>query len=197
MERNAALLIVDVQNDFCPNGALPVPDGDRVVAPLNRALERFATAGRPVLASRDWHLPTTKHFQEHGGIWPVHCLQGSPGAAFHPDLRLPSDTVVLSKGIDTEQDGYSAFEALADDGRTLEEVLTSQGVRHLYVGGLASDYCVRSSVLDALRLGFSVTVLTDGVAGVDVQPGDSARAVAELGRAGAQFCTVDELLESH
>lgn len=195
MERNAALLIVDVQNDFCPNGTLPVPDGDRVVAPLNRAAERFATAGRPVLASRDWHLQVTKHFREYGGVWPVHCVQGSPGAAFHPELRLPPDTVVLSKGIDPEQDGYSAFEAITDDGRTMEEVLTSQGVRHLYVGGLASDYCVRSSVLDALRLGFSVTVLSDGVAGVDVQPGDSTRALAEMSRAGAHFCTVDELLE--
>src|SRR6185369_11744973 len=133
---------------------------------------------------------------EQGGIWPAHCLQGSPGASFHPDLRLPMGTVVLSKGIDPEQDAYSAFEAVTEDGRTLEEVLTSQGVRHLYVGGLASDYCVRSSVLEALRLGFSVTVLSDGVAGVNVQPGDSARAVAEMGRAGAQFCTVDELLES-
>lgn len=196
MERNAALLVVDVQNDFCHNGALPVPDGERVVAPLNRALECFAKAGRPVLASRDWHPPATKHFQEYGGAWPVHCLQGTPGAAFHPELKLPPGTVVLSKGIDPKQDGYSAFEAVADDGRTLDEVLTSQGVRHLYIGGLASDYCVRSSVLDALRLDFCVTVLSDGVAGVDVQPGDSARALEEMSRAGAHFCTVDELLES-
>lgn len=193
MERNAALLIVDVQNDFCPNGALAVADGDRVVAPLNRALECFVAAGRLVLASRDWHPPATKHFQEYGGVWPVHCVQGTPGAAFHAELRLPPETVVLSKGIDPEQDGYSAFEAVADDGRTLVEVLTSQAVGHLYVGGLASDYCVRSSVLDALRLGFSVTVLSDGIAGVDVQPGDSTRALEEISRAGAHFCTVDEL----
>ena len=193
MERNAALLIVDVQNDFCPNGALAVPDGDRVVAPLNHALELFAEAGSLVLASRDWHPPITKHFLEYGGTWPVHCVQGTPGADLHPELRLPAETIVLSKGIDPEQDGYSAFEAVADDGRALQEVLASQGVRHQYIGGLASDYCVRSTTLDALRLGFCVTVLSDAVAGVDVQPGDSTRAVTEMGRAGAHFCTVDEL----
>lgn len=196
MEQNAALLIVDVQNDFCPNGALSVPDGDRVVAPLNRAAELFAACGRPVLASRDWHPPATKHFQKYGGVWPVHCVQGTTGAAFHPDLRLPLDTVVLSKGIDPEQDGYTAFEAVADDGKTLEEVLALMGVHHLYIGGLATDYCVRYSVRDALRLGFAVTVLSDAVAGVDVKPGDSARAMEEMNRAGAHFCTVDELVES-
>jgi len=194
MEQNSALLVVDVQNDFCPNGALSVPAGDKVVAPLNRAIELFATAGRLVLASRDWHPLVTKHFQDYGGAWPVHCVQGTPGAAFHPELRLPTETIVLSKGIDPERDGYSAFEAIAEDGKTLEEVLSAQGVRHLYIGGLASDYCIRTTALDALHMGFSVTVLSDGIAGVDVKPGDSARALEEISRAGAQFCTVDELL---
>src|SRR5690349_17714566 len=104
MDKDAALLIVDVQNDFCPNGALAVPGGDRVVEPLNRAAERFAAAGLPVLASRDWHPPVTRHFREYGGSWPPHCVQGSPGAAFHSGLRLPAGTVVLSKGADPEQD---------------------------------------------------------------------------------------------
>ncbi len=190
VERDAALLIVDVQNDFCPNGALPVPQGDRVVAPLSRAAERFALEGLPVLASRDWHPTVTKHFQPYGGSWPVHCVQGSEGAAFHPGLRLPPETVVISKGIDPELDGYSAFEAVTDNGTPLAELLAGLGVRRLYVGGLATDYCVRSSVLDALRLGFEVTVLTDGIAGVEVNPGDSERALEEMERAGARFCGV-------
>lgn len=194
--RDAALLIVDLQNDFCPDGALPVPGGDRVVEPLNRAAKRFAAAGLPVLASRDWHPPETKHFRESGGLWPPHCVQGSAGGAFHPDLRLPEGSVVISKGADPERDSYSAFEAATEDGRVLMELLAARGVRHIFVGGLATDYCVRSSVLDALKAGFAVTVLTDAVAGVDVNPGDSARAMEEMKQAGAQFSTVDELMNS-
>lgn len=192
MERDAALLIVDVQNDFCPGGALPVPDGDRVVEPLNRAAGAFAAEGLPVVASRDWHPARTRHFRECGGVWPVHCVQGSSGAAFHPDLRLPPGTVVVSKGGDPEQDSYSAFEAASDDGVVLGDLLKGLGVRRLYVGGLATDYCVRASVLDALRSGLDVTVLTDAIAGVDVTPGDSDRALEEMKRAGARFGTVAE-----
>jgi len=193
-EKGAALLIVDIQNDFCQGGALPVPDGDRVVEPLNRAAERFAAAGLPVLATRDWHPPITRHFREHGGLWPPHCVQGSAGAAFHPDLRLPEGTLVISKGIDPERDSYSAFEAVTDDGRSLSEYLAAEAVRHIYIGGLTTDYCVRFTALEALQAGFEVTVLTDVVAGVDVNPGDSARAMEEMGRAGARFSTVEELL---
>jgi len=190
MERDAALLIVDVQNDFCPNGALPVPDGDRVVEPLNRAAGIFAAEGLPVLASRDWHPAVTRHFRQYGGSWPVHCVQGTPGAAFHPALRLPLGTVVVSKGGDPEQDGYSAFEAADDAGIPLARLLAGMGVRRLYMGGLATDYCVRSSALDALRFGLGVTVLTDAIAGVDINPGDSDRALEEMRQAGARFCTV-------
>ena len=193
VERDTALLIVDVQNDFCPNGALPVPDGDRVVEPLNRAAQLFAAAGLPVLASRDWHPPVTKHFRQYGGSWPVHCVQGSEGAAFHPDLRLPPGTVMISKGTDPEWDSYSAFEAVTDKGIQLTALLASLGVRHLYIGGLATDYCVSFTARDALRAGLAVTVLTDAVAGVDVNRGDSARAMEEMKQAGARFCTVDDL----
>jgi nicotinamidase/pyrazinamidase len=196
MEKDAALLVVDVQNDFCPSGALPVPDGDRVVEPLNRAMERFAAAGLPVIASRDWHPPVTKHFQKYGGLWPPHCVQGTPGAAFHPGLRLPQGTIIISKGTDPEQDSYSAFEALTDAGQSLTELLSALGIRHLYVGGLATDYCVRSSVLDALRLGISVALFSDAVAGVDVTPGDSNRALEEMRQAGVHFCTLEDLERS-
>jgi len=193
MERDAALLIVDVQNDFCPGGALPVAAGDRVVEPLNRAAKLFAAAGLTVLASRDWHPPISSHFRGYGGIWPPHCVQGNSGADFHPGLRLPPRTVVISKGSDPGSDGYSAFDGRGDDGRTLEEILESLGVRQLYIGGLASDYCVRSTALDAHQAGFEVTVLSDAIAGVDVSAGDSQRALEELGKAGVKFCTVDEL----
>lgn len=193
MERNGALLIVDVQNDFCPGGALGVPEGDRVVEPLSRAAQRFAEAGLPVFASRDWHPAATGHFKEYGGIWPPHCVQGSPGAGFHPGLRLPAGTVIISKGIAPDSDSYSAFEGTRDDGATLGSCLAVLGVTHLYVGGLATDYCVRSSVLDALQAGLKVTVLTDCVAGVDLKPGDSERALEEMILAGAQLVTVDAL----
>jgi nicotinamidase/pyrazinamidase len=188
-----ALLIVDVQNDFCPGGALAVAAGDRVVAPLNHVATRFAERGRPVYASRDWHPPDTQHFKEFGGPWPVHCLAQSPGAAFHPGLTLPRDAIVITKGQDRRDHGYSAFEGTTGDGGTLADDLRGRGVDHLYVGGLATDYCVRQSVLDALKHGLRVTVLRDAIAGVDVTPGDADRAVEEMKTAGAEFAESETL----
>jgi len=190
---DTALLIVDVQNDFCPGGALAIAGGDRVVAPLNRLAAHCAAQGMPVLASRDWHPSRTRHFREYGGAWPPHCVQGTPGAEFHPGLRLPAGSVVLSKGSDPEEDSYSAFDAVTEDGRHLTDLLKELGVRRLLIGGLATDYCVRCTVLDACRAGLAATVLTDAVAGVDVAPGDSERALAEMALAGAQLCRTDEL----
>lgn len=187
MATGSALLLIDVQNDFCPGGALAVPDGGRVVDALNRHLETAAAKGWPVFASRDWHPPVTRHFSAYGGEWPVHCVAGSHGAAFHPNLHLPASAVIVSKGQDPERPGYSAMEAVSDDGRTLPALLESSGIEHVYVGGLATDYCVRQTVLDALAAGLEVTVLRDAIAGVDVRPGDSARAIAEMERAGASF----------
>ncbi len=185
-EPEAALLLVDVQNDFCPGGALPVAEGDRVVPVLNEWTRAFVAAGRPVFASRDWHPADSVHFAAGGGPWPPHCVQGTPGADFHPDLELPSAVVVLSKGTNpAESGGYSAFEARDEAGRTLAERLRAAGVRTLYVGGLATDYCVRASVLDARQEGLQVKVIAEGIRGVDVQPGDSARALAEMQSAGA------------
>lgn len=192
MKKGAALLIVDVQNDFCPGGALPVPDGDRVVEPLSLVAGFFAAAGLPVLASRDWHPPVTKHFSGFGGVWPPHCVQESSGAAFHPALRLPKGALVISKGGDPDSDSYSAFDGRSADGRSLGEILTTLGVGHLYVGGLATDYCVRSSVLDARKAGLEVTLLTDAVAGVEISAGDSEKALQEMERAGAGFSTTED-----
>ena len=181
----AALLLVDVQNDFCPGGALAVREGDQVVAPLNREIERFRAAGRPVVASRDWHPAETTHFVARGGKWPPHCVADQPGAAFHADLRLPPETIVVSKGTGPTEDAYSAFEARDERGRPLADVLRQAGVEHLVIGGLATDYCVRASALDALRHGYRVTVLREAVRGVDLTPGDSERALEELRAAGA------------
>lgn len=193
MHEKAALLIVDIQNDFCPGGALQIVDGDRVIAPVNRAAQQFAAARLPVLASRDWHPAVTRHFRDYGGIWPVHCVQGTGGAAFHPALRLPEGTVVLSKGIDPELAGYSAFEGVTDDGRPLAELLSELEVRRLYICGLATDYCVLCTTREALRDGFEVTVLTDAVAGVDLIPGESANALEDMKKAGARLTTVEDL----
>jgi nicotinamidase/pyrazinamidase len=180
------LLVVDVQNDFCPGGALAVAAGNEVVAALNGYLEDAAAHGVPVYASRDWHPPETSHFERFGGIWPVHCVQDSPGARFHPDLHLPAAASVISKGDRPDVHGYSAFDGHTADGTTLADELRQHGVTHLFVGGLATDYCVKHSVLDALAAGLQVTVLEDAIAGVDVQPGDSARALEEMRAKGAE-----------
>ena len=193
MEKDAALLIVDVQIDFCPGGALPVAGGDRVVEQLNRAAQLFTAAGLPVLVSRDWHPPASGHFSGYGGLWPPHCVQGTHGADFHPDLYLPPGTLIISKGSDPGSDGYSAFEGRGENGETLMEILELLGVEHLYIGGLASDYCIRSTALDAILEGLAVTVLSDAIAGADISPGDSLRALEEMDRAGVEFCAVDDL----
>jgi nicotinamidase/pyrazinamidase len=194
MNKDAALLIIDVQNDFCTNGALEVSGGERVIEPLNRAADFFAAADLPVLASRDWHPPVTRHFSGYGGVWPPHCVQECSGAAFHPALRLPQGTLIISKGMDPDSDSYSAFDGISADGLSLQEILAELQVRHLYIGGLATDYCVCSSVLDARKAGFEVTVLDDAIAGVDVVSGDSEKARQKMIDAGVSFCPTDEAL---
>lgn len=193
MAEGDALLIVDVQNDFCPGGSLAVPEGDRVVPVLNAYVEAFRARGLPVYASRDWHPAETSHFEAGGGPWPPHCVAGSEGAAFHRDLALGEDATVLSKGRDPTDDGYSAFEAESDEGRRLGESLKERGVRRLFVGGLATDYCVRASVLDAAAQGFRPVLLLDAVRGIDVREGDQAAALDEMLRAGARTATLRTL----
>jgi len=180
-----ALVVVDVQNDFCPGGALAVPEGDRVVPVLNRYAERFAARGAPVFASRDWHPARTTHFAEYGGAWPPHCVQETPGAALHAALRLPAGAEVVSKGTGAEEDAYSCFQARAADGTDFSALLARRGIRRLFVGGLATDYCVKATALDARRAGLEVVVLEDAVRAVDVAPGDGERALAEMTAAGA------------
>jgi nicotinamidase/pyrazinamidase len=184
---HAALLILDVQNDFCAGGTLAVQGSDGVVHSLNRYIQEAVARGMPIYASRDWHPARSTHFASYGGVWPVHCVQGTAGARFHPSLRLPPTTIVISKGEDPEGHGYSAFEGRTSDGTLLFDRICKDEITHLYVGGLATDYCVKASVLDALSAGLKVTVLQDAVAGVDVHAGDSSRAIDEMRRGGASF----------
>jgi nicotinamidase/pyrazinamidase len=186
-DHRSALLVVDVQKDFCSGGALPVPNGDRVVPVLNRYIADATTRGVPIYASRDWHPPVTSHFRQYGGEWPAHCVQNSDGARFHPDLQLPRSTIVISKGEVPDRHGYSAFEGHTPDGKTFITDLQARKVDHLFVGGLATDYCVEHSVVDALRAGLKVTVLRDAIAGVDARAGDSDRAITRMRNAGAEI----------
>jgi len=176
-----ALIVVDVQNDFCPGGSLAVAHGDEVIDPLNRLIEEFLENGEPVFKTRDWHLPTTKHFQAYGGTWPVHCVQNTPGAEFHPRLIDDKHIRVISKGLGDE-DCYSGF-----DGTDLALQLQRLGIEEIWVAGLATDYCVKNTVLDGLREGFRVKVIEDAMRAVDVQPGDGERALAEMSAAGAEL----------
>jgi len=182
----AALLIVDVQKDFCPGGALPAPDGDGIIPALNEHLAEARERDMPVYASRDWHPAVTSHFKEYGGEWPPHCVQGTEGAQFHGDLKLPADAIVISKGDDASRAGYSAFDGRTKDGTTLLHDLHDRRVTRLYVGGIATDYCVKATALDALQAGLDVRVLRDAITGIDVRPGDARRALEEMSRNGAQ-----------
>ena len=180
MQRGDALLIVDVQNDFCPGGALAVSEGDQVVPVLNEWIEQAQRDGVPVYASRDWHPASHISFTERGGPWPPHCVQGTSGAAFHPGLRLPSNVEIISKADKLEEDSYSAF-----GGTDLAERLRRAGVSRVWIGGLTQDYCVRETSLDAIREGFEVHVIVEGTRAVNVSPGDGRRALDDIRRAGA------------
>jgi nicotinamidase/pyrazinamidase len=180
-DKKRALIVVDVQNDFCPGGALAVAHGDEVVAPLNKMIEEFLERGEPVFKSRDWHPEKTKHFAAYGGTWPVHCVQNTKGAEFHPDLIDDMHIRVISKGLGDE-DSYSAF-----DGTDLALQLRRLGVDEVWVGGLATDYCVKNTVLDALKEGFHVKALKNAMRPVEMDPGDGQRAIEEMEAAGAEI----------
>jgi nicotinamidase/pyrazinamidase len=173
-----ALIVVDVQNDFCPGGALAVPHGDAVIEPLNWLMRQHDV----VVATRDWHPPDHSSFAEQGGPWPVHCVQDTHGAQLRSDLDRDALDAVINKGQDRETEGYSGFE-----GTDLERILRERGVERVHVGGLALDYCVKNTALDALRKGFPVTVHLAATRAVNLQEGDRERAVEELRAAGAEI----------
>lgn len=184
-----ALVVVDVQRDFCPGGALPAAGCARIIPRINAYLVEAQQLGLPIYASRDWHPAVTAHFKPYGGEWPPHCVQGSAGAEFHPGLELPASATIISKGHDPDRPGYSAFDGLTADGRTFLTDLRHRHLETLYVAGLTTEYCVKQTTLDALRAGLRVSVLTDAIAGIDAHPGDVDRALTEMARAGAELTT--------
>ena len=189
---DTALIVVDVQNDFAdPGGSLCVPGGEAIVAAINReiALARFHAA--MVAATQDWHPPSTPHFAKDGGLWPVHCVGGTWGAELHPTLELPDDVPRVRKGVHGE-DGYSGFTMRDPDGGAtmateLEGLLRAADIQRVVVVGLATDYCVKATALDAAALGFETAVLTDAIAAVDLETGDGGRALDELALAGVEL----------
>lgn len=177
------LLIVDLQNDFCPKGALPTPHGDRIVFVINKVLDRFDF----VLASKDWHPINSIHFE----TWPVHCVRGTPGAELHPDLDTSKLDMVFLKGTDNKDDGYSAFEATNEN---LVEYLRDKRISELYVAGLTTEYCVKQTVLDALRFGFKTFLIEDAIQGIGKNENDVPRAIAEMKKAGASIVNTGDFV---
>jgi nicotinamidase/pyrazinamidase len=180
-----ALLIIDFQNDFTSGGALEVPDGDEIAEPVKRLAGRFEI----VMATRDWHPPDHASFETQGGPWPIHCVRGTPGAEFHPAMDEVAVDEVVDVGREREDEGYSGFEK-----SELANLLRDRGVDRVYVTGLATDYCVRASAIDACREGFDTTVVEDAIRAVNVNPDDGGRAIREMKEAGAKVATSDEVL---
>jgi nicotinamidase/pyrazinamidase len=187
---NTSLIVADVQNDFAdPKGSLHVPDGERIVPVVNEEIDRAVRAGSLVVTTQDWHPESTPHFQKDGGIWPVHCVQATWGAELHPDLAVAGPSVRKGQG---GEDGYSAFTVRdpitgVTTPTPLEPMLRQRGIEELAVCGLATDYCVLETVLDARRLGFPTTVLSAGIRAVDLQPGDGNRAIERMRESGARI----------
>ena len=187
--KNDALIVVDVQNDFCPGGALPVPKGDEVVPVLNEYINLFEKAKSNIVATRDWHPSNHISFKSQGGPWPPHCVQNTEGAKFHPDLKLPRRTIVVSKAMNPLKENYSPFET-----PELKSILKKEGVIRVFVGGLATDYCVKQTILDALELGFHSVLLTDAIAAINADSGDEVRAIDEMTKNGAEQAIITDFL---
>lgn len=181
---DTALILVDVQNDFCPGGSLAIPSGDEVVWPLNHEVTGARNNGWMIIAGRDWHPEVSKHFKDFGGVWPIHCVQNTEGARFHPDLDTEG-AIIISKGMDPDNvDSYSEFLGITEDGKTLEQLLRESGVTRVLVGGLATDFCVKATAIDAANLGFETYILRH--ASRPVFPGEAGElaAIKEMYDAG-------------
>lgn len=185
------LLVTDIQIDFLPGGALPIANGDEIIPVINEYIKHFEDAKSPIIASRDWHPPNHISFKAQGGPWPPHCVQGTEGAMFSPNLKLPKSTIIVSKATDPNREAYSAF-----DGTNLANELQRLNAKRLFVSGLATDYCVVNTVLDALKLGFETIVLMDATLGINVNPGDVDRAIEAMKKSGAQQATDADFLEA-
>ena len=181
-----ALIVVDVQNDFLPGGALAVPDGDKIIPPLNEYLRQFEERNLPIFATRDWHPPDHSSFKPQGGLWPVHCVAGTEGAAFPAALALPPSTTIVSKGGAQMQHSYSGF-----GGTDLAVELHRKDVKRVFIGGLATEYCVLNTALDALHEGFAVVLLEDAISAIDVHPNDGLAAIESLRADGVELATLE------
>lgn len=177
----AALTVVDMQRDFMPRGSLAVPNADKIIPTLNDYVHLFQERGELVVFTRDWHPKEHISFVTEGGAWPEHCVQGTAGAQIEPTLSFPSLCLLVSKATSPGKEAYSGF-----DATDLANMLKALGVTRLFVGGVATDYCVKSTVLDAIKSGFETLLLNDAIRGVDLKPGDSERAVEEMKKAGAR-----------
>lgn len=184
----SALIVVDVQRDFCKGGTLEVPEGDEVVEPLNKYIEVFEKTKNIVIFTRDWHPPDHISFRERGGPWPPHCIKNTRGAEFHPKLNFPSIAIVVSKASERDKEAYSGFENTG-----LQELLKELRIEKVFVGGLATDYCVKNTVLDALKFGFITYLLVDAIRGVNVNPKDSELAIDEMKKRGAILVVFEEV----
>jgi nicotinamidase/pyrazinamidase len=180
-KKGDALIVVDIQNDFLPGGSLAVPGGDEVVPVLNRYIDLFDSAALPVFATRDWHPPNHCSFKSQGGPWPPHCIQGTPGAAFAPGLKLPDNAIIISSATNPEYEAYSGFE-----GTNLAAQLREHQVKRVWIGGLATEYCVLSTVRDAVAEGFTTLWLRDASRAINVSPGDDLAAEREMTALGVR-----------
>ena len=187
---DAALILVDIQNDFCPGGALAVNEGDQIVPAVNRLIPEFPL----VISTQDWHPENHISFKEQGGPWPPHCVQGTRGAELHSDLKTDTIAHYLRKASSPDKDDYSEFAGKDDRGRSLDQVLKSHRVKKLYAVGLATDYCVLETVIDGLRLGYEVYAVTDAMRAVNVNPADGEKALQKMASSGAHLVTSDEVL---
>jgi nicotinamidase/pyrazinamidase len=186
-----ALILVDIQNDFCPGGSLAVPEGDQIVEVVNN----LAPAFHFVAATCDWHPPNHVSFKQQGGAWPPHCVQGTPGADLHPNLDQSNVDLIVRKGYSPDKDTFEGLDAVSQTGDSLDKILKGNDVSSVYVAGLATDYCVKATVLDGLKKGYRVFAVTDAMRAVNLDPGDAERAFNEMTAAGAQLVTASQVLK--
>ncbi|MGY0288339.1 MAG: nicotinamidase [Thermoproteota archaeon] len=184
--RSSCLIVVDVQRDFMPGGALPVPQGDIIIDPLNRLIELFSSKGLSIVFTRDWHPRDHISFSDRGGPWPPHCVMNTSGAEFHPNLRAPHNVVIISKGTERDKEAYSGFQ-----GTNLHDILLEKGIKRLFIGGVATEYCVKSTVLDALEIGFETIVVEEAIKGIRRE--DEIRAKEEMIDSGAILASINEI----
>ncbi|HBR15241.1 MAG TPA: nicotinamidase [Candidatus Omnitrophica bacterium] len=193
MSHHQGLLIVDVQNDFCRGGAMPIAQAETIIPVINNYIEYFYTRSAAIIATRHWHPATTSHFETFGGLWPSHGIRDTPGALFHPSLTLPRDVLIVSKGMQPDEEGGSAFEGVDSKDKSFLMVLKERKVKELFIAGFATEYCIKATVLDALENNFAVNLLMDAIKGVHIEPEEAEYAVKKMLRKGAKKIVFGDL----